>query len=404
VDGTASQFLIYLTSQRKNVSRESATREFSQQKGGEVTSEYLEQLLDRLVRLGVLVSDAANHDAESPAAAGSKLRKRSYFLLRVPIVPALLVEKISRVVSPLTSPWLLFTITPVLMVFQSVIWRSTLIHSGITVRSLHPHDLMIFALGNYFGLLLHELGHAAACFRGGEKPGHIGIGIYLLFPVFYTDVSKAWALSRKDRLCVDIAGLYMSLILAFLASMAFFFHGGNAWILLATAYSVTVIACLNPFIKMDGYWFLSDLLGIPNLMNANREMSKWLFWRSLRKQTAKPKILRLSGALRVTYLIYYALFSIFICYVTARLALWYLPHAVKILPDLYTQLSKTAARTGMSWLIIRLFLQILLRLLPLALSCIYVFRFIRRIIVWLPVQSRKRREQTTIIAPIKEVS
>jgi putative peptide zinc metalloprotease protein len=315
-----------------------------------------------------------------------------------------LVEKVCQILAPLTSTWLVFTVTPVLMVVQAVIWRSTLIHSGITVRSLRPHDFIIFVIGNYLGLLLHEFGHATACFRGGEKPGHIGLGIYLLFPVFYTDVSRAWALSRKNRLCVDIAGLYMSLTLAFFASMVFFLHGGNAWSLLATAYTITVIACLNPFIKMDGYWFLSDLLGIPSLMNANREMSKWLFWRGLRKESTQPKILQLPGALKITYLIYYALFSIFMCYVIARLAVWYLPHLIQIIPALYEQLSEAAARTGMSWLVVRLFLQMLLRLLPLALSCIYVIRFIKRIAAWLSIREVKKREQATVIAPMKEVS
>jgi hypothetical protein len=196
----------------------------------------------------------------------------------------------------------------------------------------------------------------------------------------------------------------MSLTLAFFASMVFFLHGGNAWGLLATAYTITVIACLNPFIKMDGYWFLSDLLRIPSLMNANREMSKWLLWRGLGKESTQPRILQLSGILKITYLIYYALFSIFICYVTGRLVLWYLPHLVQILPALYGHLSEAAARTGLSWLVVRLFLQMVLRLLPLALSCIYVIRFVKRISAWLSFRAVKRRERAAVIAPMKEVS
>jgi putative peptide zinc metalloprotease protein len=404
VDGTARLLLLFLINQQGPVSAERLASGFLRESGGEVTSEYVEQLLDRLAGLGVLASAGSGRDPESAPVVPDKPRKRSYFLFRIPLLPAVLVQKVCRILAPLTSPWLLFTVTPALMVVQAVIWRSTLIHSGITVRSLRPQDLMIFVVGNYFGLLLHEFGHAAACFRAGEKPGHIGLGVYLLFPVFYTDVSRAWALSRKDRLAVDIAGLYMSLALAFVASMMFFLHGGNAWVLLATAYSITVIACLNPFIKMDGYWFLSDLLGIPNLMNANREMSQWLFWRGLRKKSAQPKILQLSGVLKVTYLIYYALFAIFISYVSARLALSYLPHIVRILPALYGQMSETAARSGVSWLLVRLFLQMLLRLLPLALSCIYVIRFAKRIAAKLSFRAVDRRERATAIAPMKEVS
>ncbi len=45
-------------------------------------------------------------------------------------------------------------------------------------------------------LMIHEMGHAAAGRRFGIKPKEIGAGLYLIFPVLYTDVTEVWRLSK----------------------------------------------------------------------------------------------------------------------------------------------------------------------------------------------------------------
>lgn len=45
---------------------------------------------------------------------------------------------------------------------------------------------------------IHELGHASACKHFGLKHGGIGFGLYLNFPVLYTDVTEIWKLNRKN--------------------------------------------------------------------------------------------------------------------------------------------------------------------------------------------------------------
>ena len=58
-------------------------------------------------------------------------------------------------------------------------------------------------------LVVHEFGHAAACRRFGLAPGAIGFTMYVLFPALYTDVTRAWALTRRQRVVVDLAGNYV---------------------------------------------------------------------------------------------------------------------------------------------------------------------------------------------------
>ena len=58
----------------------------------------------------------------------------------------------------------------------------------------------------------HEFGHAAACRYGGAKPGVIGGGIYLVWPVFFTDVTDSYRLDRRGRLRTDLGGLYFNML------------------------------------------------------------------------------------------------------------------------------------------------------------------------------------------------
>ena len=47
--------------------------------------------------------------------------------------------------------------------------------------------LLVFMLASSF---FHELGHASACKYFGVCHGGIGFGLYLNFPVLYTDVTE----------------------------------------------------------------------------------------------------------------------------------------------------------------------------------------------------------------------
>lgn len=113
--------------------------------------------------------------------------------------------------------------------------------------------------------LLHELGHAAACLRFGKTPGAIGLALYLMFPVFYTNVSVAWMLPRRQRAIVDAGGLTVdALVVSILLIAANLCRIHALYVivyfkLLAMAYNGNVI------LKMDGYWLLTDLLGVTNL-------------------------------------------------------------------------------------------------------------------------------------------
>lgn len=90
-------------------------------------------------------------------------------------------------------------------------------------------DVNIYIILGVLLLLLlssfvHEIGHASACRHFGVKHGGIGFGLYLTFPVFYTDVSEIWKLKRTERIVVNMAGVYFQLILLIPFFLIYFLH------------------------------------------------------------------------------------------------------------------------------------------------------------------------------------
>jgi hypothetical protein len=72
--------------------------------------------------------------------------------------------------------------------------------------------ILLLVLASVF---LHELGHAAALRRAGEAPGGVSFGVrYFVYPCFFTDVSSAWLLPRRQRILVNLGGCYLQALFA----------------------------------------------------------------------------------------------------------------------------------------------------------------------------------------------
>jgi putative peptide zinc metalloprotease protein len=124
--------------------------------------------------------------------------------------------------------------------------------------------VVVFALSVFSGLF-HECGHAAGCRYGGARPGRIGVGIYLVWPSFFTNVTDSYRLSRGGRLRTDLGGLYFDLI--FILALAGLYEATSSEILLLVI-AITHLEMLEqllPFVRFDGYFILSDLIGVPDL-------------------------------------------------------------------------------------------------------------------------------------------
>lgn len=125
--------------------------------------------------------------------------------------------------------------------------------------------------------VLHELGHASAASYYGCEVGDLGIGLYLFKPVFYTDLSKAWVLNRKKRVITDLSGIYFQILTVnVLAVLGLFFKNSELRVAMLSVIILAIIN-LNPFLRLDGYWILSDWLGIVNINKRAFDSIKYAF-------------------------------------------------------------------------------------------------------------------------------
>jgi putative peptide zinc metalloprotease protein len=118
---------------------------------------------------------------------------------------------------------------------------------------------------------LHELGHALACRHFGGECHELGILLLVFLPCLYCNVSDAWMFgSRWRRIGVDVAGMFVELVLAATCTALWWFsvHGwfnSICFNLMIVCSLNTLLFNGNPLLRYDGYYLLSDWLEVPNL-------------------------------------------------------------------------------------------------------------------------------------------
>lgn len=136
------------------------------------------------------------------------------------------------------------------------------------------YTLILYAM---FRGVLHEFGHASSAKVFGSQVGSIGAGIYWVYPVLFADVNASWALSRRQRIAVALAGSYMDVLLIGVLGLLYLVWRNTNLLFLAGLSFTAVFINMNPFLKFDGYWVLSDVVGVPNLRNeSQRALSRLL--------------------------------------------------------------------------------------------------------------------------------
>jgi putative peptide zinc metalloprotease protein len=74
-------------------------------------------------------------------------------------------------------------------------------------------------------------------------------------------------LGRGGRLRTDLGGVYFNAIFALLAGGVYFATGEEAALLAASVQYVIILQQLLPLLRFDGYYVLSDLTGVPDILS-----------------------------------------------------------------------------------------------------------------------------------------
>lgn len=140
---------------------------------------------------------------------------------------------------------------------------------------------MAFGIALFFAKLCHEFGHAFMAKRAGCRVQSMGVAFMVMLPLFYTDVSDAWRINdRKARLLIGAGGVMAEMLLACIALLAWSLlpdgPARTAAFMLASATWLTTLAVnLNPFMRFDGYFLLSDFWEIDNLQGRAFALCRW---------------------------------------------------------------------------------------------------------------------------------
>ncbi|MER7015602.1 hypothetical protein ABT324_29560 [Saccharopolyspora sp. NPDC000359] len=272
VDGQVLQLthLLYLVAAgldgRRSYARLAA--DLSAEWGREITAEQVSFLVENRLRpAGVVAAESAS----DPPAPLPKGRDRLLALkFRVALVPEHVVAVLARVFQPLF--WPPVVVLALVAFVAAEVWlalRGGVAQLLVGARELvdRPEQILLVLGVLVLAGIFHECGHVAACRYGGARPGAMGVGIYLVWPAMYSTVTDSYRLSRAGRLRTDLGGVYFNAI-AMLAVIAAFAATGLPWLLVAlVAWQVSTVWQFVPSIRLDGYYILSDLVGVPDLFD-----------------------------------------------------------------------------------------------------------------------------------------
>lgn len=137
--------------------------------------------------------------------------------------------------------------------------------------------------------LVHEWAHAYTATKYSVPVPHMGVAVMVMYPVLYTETSGAWKLDNKwHRAYIGLAGIRAELGLAALALLVWHMSDAGSAVQVLSFMVVTVALIsslavnLNPLMRFDGYYILSDMLGVENLQfraleNARQLIRKVIF-------------------------------------------------------------------------------------------------------------------------------
>jgi putative peptide zinc metalloprotease protein len=162
------------------------------------------------------------------------------------------------------------------------------------------YDLWVFWFLLFVVSGIHEFGHGLTCKHFGGDVHQMGLLLIYFTPAFFTDCSEMYMFDRTSkRLWTIFAGIWIELVTCGVATFIWYFSPPGSLVgdlgyktLLLTGVS-GVFFNLNPLMKFDGYYALSQYLEIDNLYDdAFTYMKGWLRRNLFRQAVDLPAVSR----------------------------------------------------------------------------------------------------------------
>ena len=217
-----------------------------------------------------------------------KLSAAYIFFKLPPIHPENFYDHIRPMVSWIASKFIVFC-----LLFPAIAGYLLLIRDFNIVHATFLNTLSWAGLVKYFIAIVilkiaHESAHSLAAIHFNCRVRSIGIGFVVFVPRFFTDTTDSWRLPRSQRLLIDAAGIITEVLIGGISALIWsYLPSGELKSTLFFIFAVSTLSTIlvngNPFIRYDGYYILSDIVGIENLMSRSSEYFKqWWRWHFLR--------------------------------------------------------------------------------------------------------------------------
>lgn len=238
---------------------------------------------------GLEARAALVHQREALQPGLFKKLLRSYLFMRFHVLnPNRLLDFMLPHLGWFFSPafWILIGLNAVFAVYLTSRQLDYFLSSFIGYFNFE--GLVIAGVAIAVAKILHEFGHAVVARRFGCSVNSMGFALLIFWPVLFTDTTDSWRLKNpKQRALIGSAGVLVELILASACLTLWnVVDEGNLksalFVLATTTWILTLAINLNPLMRFDGYFVLSDLLGVENLQGrsfalANWKLREWLF-------------------------------------------------------------------------------------------------------------------------------
>lgn len=206
----------------------------------------------------------------------------NYLFIKIPLVrPQPWLERAVPKAEWLFHPWLSRLIIALGVIGGFMVLRQWEAFIATFVYFFSLEGMLLYALTLVLVKSAHELGHAVVSCRLGCRVTSMGIAFLVLMPMLFTDTTDAWKLdSKKDRLKIVTAGVRTELYIALLATFLWSVLPDGTWrsaafFLATTSWVTSVLINISPFLRFDGYYAFSDLLGVENLQQRGFALARW---------------------------------------------------------------------------------------------------------------------------------
>ncbi|HWQ35734.1 MAG TPA: HlyD family efflux transporter periplasmic adaptor subunit [Blastocatellia bacterium] len=250
--------------------------EFKRRYGGTLPLQTLTKFIAKLDEAGIM---AGARGLSGYGKKDQQLTRQPYFRLSL-FNPDRLFARLVPLLRWIWTPeFVTFTVLLMLSTLLLVLMNGAEVaaYGGYILREHYP----VIIVAALIVVASHEFAHGLTCKAFGGRATEVGVLlVYYFLPALYCNVSGIHLIKKRSRrLWVIAAGVYWQLLVGTVALLAWFFVApftlaADVAFIFFFGSILNLAFNANPLIKLDGYYFLSQWLQMPNLMDRSRA-----FWR-----------------------------------------------------------------------------------------------------------------------------